>query len=71
MTPDQLVVIENDVLFDRSQVTGDNVHHRFHDNDQLATYNQLLQRRSRFASVVVGAENWVIGRAISEGNLIW
>ena len=71
MTPDQLVVIENDVLFDRSQVTGDNVHHRLHDGDQLAMYNRLLQRRHRFAPVVAGAENWVIGRAIPEGNLIW
>ena len=71
MTPDQLAVIENGVLFDRSQVTGDNVHHRLHDGDQLATYNHLLQRRNRFAPVVAGAENWVAGRAIPEGNLIW
>ena len=64
-------MIENDILFDRSHVTGDNVHHRLHYGDQLATYNQLLQRRNRFASVVAGAKNWVIGRAIPEGNLIW
>ena len=71
MTPDQLAVIENDVLFDRSQVTGDNVHRRLHDGDQLATNNHLLQRRNSFAPVVARAENWVIGRAIPEGNLIW
>ena len=64
MTPDQLAVIENDVLFDRSQVTGDNVHHRLHDGD-------LLQRRNRFPPVVAGAENWVIERVIPEDNLIW
>ena len=64
-------MIENDVLLDRSQVTGDNIHHRLHDGNQLATYNRLLQRRNRFAPVVAGAENWVIGRAILEGNLIW
>ena len=63
-------MIENDVLFDSSQVTDDNVHHRFHDGDQLATYNHLLQRRKRFTPVVAGAENWVIGRTIPEGNLI-
>ena len=67
----KIAVIENDILFDRSQVTGDNVHHRLHDGDQLATYNQLLQRRNRFAPVVAGAKNWVVGRAIPEGNFIW
>ena len=71
MTSDQLAVIENDVLFDRSQVIGDNVHHRLHDGDQLATCNHLLQRRNRLPPVVAGAENWVIGRVIPEGNLIW
>ena len=71
MTPDQLAVIENDVLFDRLQVTGDNVQHRLHDGDQLATYNHLLQKRNRFAPVVAGVENWVTGRAIPEDNLIW
>ena len=49
VTPDQLAVIENDVLFNRSQVTGDNVHYRLHNGHQLAMYNHLLQRRNRFA----------------------
>ena len=71
MNLDQLAVIKNDVLFNRSQVTGDNVHYRFYDGDQLATYNDLLQRRNRFTPVVARAENWVIGRATPEGKLIW
>ena len=70
MTPDQLAVIENDVLFDRSKVTGENLHYSLHDGDQPATYYHLLLRRNGFAPVVAGAENWVIGRAIPEGNLI-
>ena len=70
MNRDQLAVIESDVLFNRWQVTGDNVHYRLYDGDQLATYNNLLQRRNRFTPVVAGAENWVIGRAIPEGKLI-
>ena len=64
MTPDQLAVIENDVLFFRSQVKGDNVHLRLHDGDQLAPYNHLLERKNRLAPVAAGAENWVIERAI-------
>ena len=70
MTPDQLAVIENDFLFDRSKVTGENLHYSLHDGDQPATYNHLLQRRNGFAPVVAGAENWIIGRTIPEGNLI-
>ena len=46
MTPDQLAVIENDILLDRLQVIGDNVHRHLQEGDQLATYNHLLQRRS-------------------------
>ena len=63
MTLDQLVVIENDVLFNRSQVTGDNVHH------QLATYNHLIWRRNRFPSVVAGALNWVIEELFLKATL--
>ena len=36
MTLDQLAVIENDILFDRSQVTSDDIHHRLHDGDQIS-----------------------------------
>ena len=47
MTLDQLAVIENDILFDRSQVTSDDIHHRLHDGDQISRPGGQVQSWER------------------------
>ena len=71
MSSKRLSVIERDMLFDRSHVSKENVHHRFEINNPFSAYPHLVSRRRKFANVCAGKENYEDGRAILRRNLIW
>ena len=71
MSSKQLSVIERDMLFDRSHLSGENVHHRFERNNHFPAYSHLVSRRSKFANVRPGEEQYEDGTVILRDNLIW
>ena len=70
MSSKQLSVIERDMLFDRSLVSGEIVHHRFESNNPFTKYLHLVSRRT-FANVLAVEEQYEDGRVILRDNLIW
>ena len=71
MSSKQLSVIERDMLFDRSHVSKENIHHRFKINNPFTAYPHLVSRRRKFANVCAGKEQYEDGRVILRDNLIW
>ena len=51
MSADQLRIIERDVLFDKTAVTGLDVHHQLNVYDPFTPYRHLVNRRNKFAQV--------------------
>ena len=70
MSSKQLSVIKRNMSFDRSHVSGENVHHRFESNNPFIAYPHLLSRRRKFANVCAGEEQYEDGRVILRDNLI-
>ena len=64
MLPKQLSVIERDMLFDRSHVSGENVHHRFKSNNPFTAYPHLVSRKRIFANICAGKEQYEDGRVV-------
>ena len=71
MSSKQLSVIKRNMSFDRSHVSGENVHHRFESNNPFTAYPHLLSRIRKFANVCAGEEQYEDGRVILRDNLIW
>ena len=71
MRANHLRIIERDVLFNKTMVTGPDVHHRLNANDPFTLYQHLMNRRNKFAHILDGEENYVPGRVIQRNNLIW
>ena len=71
MSSKQLSVIERDMLFDRSLVSGEIVHHRLESNNPFTKYLHLVSRRRTFANVLAVEEQYEDGRVILRDNLIW
>ena len=64
MLPKQLSVIERDMLFDRSHVSGENVHHRFKSNNPFTAYPHLVSRKRIFENIRAGKEQYEDGRVV-------
>ena len=71
MRANHLRIIERDVLFNKTMVTGPDVHHRLNANDPFTLYQHLMNRRNKFAYILDGEENYVPGRVMQTNNLIW
>ena len=71
MSADQLRITERDVLFDKTAVTGPNVHHRLNADDPFTPYRHLMNRRNKFAHVLDREENYGPDTVIQRNNLIW
>ena len=61
MSADQLRIIERYVLFDKTMVTGPDIHHRLNADDPFTPYRHLVNRENKF----------VPDRVIQRNNLIW
>ena len=70
MSRDQLTLIERDEMFDKTVVTGPDVHHQLNINDPFTPYQHLVDRRNKFTQVLDGEENYVPDRVIQINNLI-
>ena len=70
MSADQLRIIERYVLFDKTMVTGPDIHHRLNADDPFTPYKHLVNRRNKFAHVLDGEENYVPDRVMQRDNLI-
>ena len=64
MSTDHLRIIEKDVLFDKTVVTGQDVHHRLNADDPFTPYLHLVNRKNKFVHVLDGKENYVPDRFI-------
>ena len=64
LLPKQLSVIERGMLFDRSHVSGENVHHRFKTNNPFTAYPHLVGRKRIFANIRAGEQQYEDGRVI-------
>ena len=70
MSANQLRIIQRDVLFDKTAVTGPDVHHRLNTDEPFTPYRHLVNRRNKFAHVLDGEENNVLDRVIQRNNVI-
>ena len=71
MSADQLRIIERLVLFNKTAVTGLDVHHRLNADDPFTPYQHLVNRRNKSAHVLDGEKNYVPDRVKQRNNLIW
>ena len=71
MSADQLRIIERLVLFNKTAVTGLDVHHRLNADDPFSPYQHLESRRNKVAHVLDGEKNYLLDRVIQRNNLIW
>ena len=71
MSPDQLRIIKRDVLFDKTAVTGPDLHHKLNADDPFIPYLDLVSRRKKFAHALDGEENYIPDRVIQRKKLIW
>ena len=71
MSADELKIIERDVLFDNTAVTGPDVHHRLNADDPFTPSWHLVNRRNKSVHVLDGEENYIPDRVIQRDNLIW
>ena len=63
-------IIERDVVFNKTAVTGPDLHHQLNADDPFTPYLHLVSRRNKFAHALDGEENYVPGRVIQRNNLI-
>ena len=61
MSSKQLSVIKRNMSFDRSHVSGENVHHRFENNNPFIAYPHLLSRRKNLRMSVLVKNNMKMG----------
>ena len=71
MSAEQLRIIKRDILFDKTAVTGPDVHHKLNADDSFTPYLDLVSRRKKFAHALDGEENYIPDRVIQRKKLIW